>query len=769
MRIELRYVMPGPTESRPLLLLELQDAAGQKCDQLHDVVKEIERLKGNEVNGNKISSLIDTKFHKLQQDYESLNKEILLLLTKEEEKRKHRKEFSSNVKMCNEFLGATMSWLQRVQQRRIKKEGKVSTGTAMGPLGDKFRGLMRGDDVQPDDRASRVLVRKTTDVTAFGGSPESNADLVTSRHSTRPSPHTKSPTCRRKAEERAAALKWTPALEVHGVRSAGQQKAQKESSAKWKGLDVEADGMNSYYMAKTCECRGSREENDKGVRSGPMRASDDSEGPEMSGQRSTMAERSTKPQRVMSLPPLHVPVFDGDPLDFLLFFSSFDHLVDSRCESDEDKYFYLHQFTSGTPHVIVRSFLHKASDTGYREARNKLYKFYGHKYMISKAFLDKAMEWPPIMEDDTEALHSYLFFLLTCRNAMSQVNCMEEMNFVASMRAFVSKLPHKLRQSWQRTAFRIEDGGRGRRATFPDLVEFLNRQAEKDVHPAFGKDSGGLPSPESKDKTPEDKPLRRGTQGESRLATAPEKETTQDGAVKKSKAAVCSFKKPCAFCSGGHALAECRRIKELTNKVRIEFLKSKGLCFKCLRQGHLSKNCEDKLKCRICAQLHPDILHFNKEERVAPVAEKENGTGTENGGMGALGAGGASEGQVKAKSKGAGGHGGGTNYPCMGPGRDNVTLCAKDPQKRGGGEGGRSPTATGTQPRDGGDTNANADVEKLQQQLEDMKEKALCPVCLDHVKNTVFMCGHSTCQPCGDRLSDCPICRKAIEHKIHLY
>ncbi|RXN35314.1 E3 ubiquitin- ligase mib1 isoform X1 [Labeo rohita] len=71
--------------------------------------------------------------------------------------------------------------------------------------------------------------------------------------------------------------------------------------------------------------------------------------------------------------------------------------------------------------------------------------------------------------------------------------------------------------------------------------------------------------------------------------------------------------------------------------------------------------------------------------------------------------------------------------------------------------------------RDKDNTNVNADVQKLQQQLQDIKEQTMCPVCLDRLKNMIFMCGHGTCQLCGDRMSECPICRKAIERRILLY
>ncbi|XP_070556888.1 LOW QUALITY PROTEIN: E3 ubiquitin-protein ligase MIB1-like [Ptychodera flava] len=64
--------------------------------------------------------------------------------------------------------------------------------------------------------------------------------------------------------------------------------------------------------------------------------------------------------------------------------------------------------------------------------------------------------------------------------------------------------------------------------------------------------------------------------------------------------------------------------------------------------------------------------------------------------------------------------------------------------------------------------NAN-DVQKLQQQLQDIKDQTMCPVCLDRLKNMIFLCGHGTCQMCGDRMTECPICRKAVEKRILLY
>ncbi|XP_053689884.1 E3 ubiquitin-protein ligase mind-bomb isoform X2 [Sabethes cyaneus] len=61
------------------------------------------------------------------------------------------------------------------------------------------------------------------------------------------------------------------------------------------------------------------------------------------------------------------------------------------------------------------------------------------------------------------------------------------------------------------------------------------------------------------------------------------------------------------------------------------------------------------------------------------------------------------------------------------------------------------------------------DVQKLQQQLQDIKEQTMCPVCFDRIKNMVFLCGHGTCQMCGDQIEGCPICRKTVEKRIIMF
>lgn len=66
----------------------------------------------------------------------------------------------------------------------------------------------------------------------------------------------------------------------------------------------------------------------------------------------------------------------------------------------------------------------------------------------------------------------------------------------------------------------------------------------------------------------------------------------------------------------------------------------------------------------------------------------------------------------------------------------------------------------------------NCTIWKLSLKIKRSKTRnfqTMCPVCLDRLKNMIFLCGHGTCQMCGDRMNECPICRKAVEKRILLY
>lgn len=48
-------------------------------------------------------------------------------------------------------------------------------------------------------------------------------------------------------------------------------------------------------------------------------------------------------------------------------------------------------------------------------------------------------------------------------------------------------------------------------------------------------------------------------------------------------------------------------------------------------------------------------------------------------------------------------------------------------------------------------------------------QSALCEICCERPRNTALTCGHQFCYECSNKVNNCPVCRKFIQHRIQLY
>ena len=67
-------------------------------------------------------------------------------------------------------------------------------------------------------------------------------------------------------------------------------------------------------------------------------------------------------------------------------------------------------------------------------------------------------------------------------------------------------------------------------------------------------------------------------------------------------------------CSEGHKLYQCDNFKIMSYEDKHKFIKTKKLCFNCLRPGHNSKTCKSKSRCQKCQKLHHTLLHTRGEQ-----------------------------------------------------------------------------------------------------------------------------------------------------------
>ena len=86
----------------------------------------------------------------------------------------------------------------------------------------------------------------------------------------------------------------------------------------------------------------------------------------------------------------------------------------------------------------------------------------------------------------------------------------------------------------------------------------------------------------------------------------------------------------CKLCNFQHKTEDCNRWSQMTIEKRQEELRKRGLCFKCLTGGHISRWCpNDQPECKVCKKNHQSILHQDnfvlqkQGNEVAKEGEKE--------------------------------------------------------------------------------------------------------------------------------------------------
>ncbi|VDI27101.1 Hypothetical predicted protein [Mytilus galloprovincialis] len=230
---------------------------------------------------------------------------------------------------------------------------------------------------------------------------------------------------------------------------------------------------------------------------------------------------------------------------------------------------YLEQLTFGEAHKVVSSYSHLPGDRAYKASMRHLEERYGDTDVMASAFIKKALDWPNIKSGDIQSLDEFALFLVECQYGTESMEAGSVLENVV---------------------FRVK--GSHRTVKFNDFVNFVKAEAKKATDPTYGNIAMNYSNSRSTNQQ------RQHGQKVSNVCDVAKNAHTE---------------MRCSYCEGTHALDKCKRLTACPREDRIAYLKSKGYCFGCLRKGHMSNKCNRRLKCSICARLHPTILHIDNQ------------------------------------------------------------------------------------------------------------------------------------------------------------
>ena len=310
-----------------------------------------------------------------------------------------------------------------------------------------------------------------------------------------------------------------------------------------------------------------------------------------------LAQSFAEQINISRLPPPEPSVFSGDPLTYPAWKGAFESLIEQKRIPSCERIHYLKKYLSGEAKAAVEGYFLLMTDDAYDEAKALLEERYGDSFVIANAFRNKLEAWPKVQSRDGAGLRKYADFLRQCETAMNSIGSLNVLNDDRENRKMLTKLPDWLVTRWAREVAKSKEQNQAF-PPFKEFVRFVTREANIACDPVTSLQA--LKGEDTKGKPPNPKQ----TLGARSLLIETNKPDKANNHGKSSRES-CLLHPG----KGGHELDECRVFLAKPLPERKTFIKDKGLCFGCLKQGHRSKLCRQRKTCNTCAKQHPTSLH----------------------------------------------------------------------------------------------------------------------------------------------------------------
>ena len=320
------------------------------------------------------------------------------------------------------------------------------------------------------------------------------------------------------------------------------------------------------------------------------------------------------------LPKLTISVFNGDPLQYPVWKSAFNALVDSRPLEADIKLNMLNQYVTGKPKQVVEHYLLIGTEDAYQKARSVLQERYGNCNVVSTAFINKLENWPKIGHKDATALREFSDLLDKILAAKETIPGLSILDYAKENVKLLAKLPYHLEIKW-RDAIKQwrHTHGKASYPTFLKFADFIRDAAEKANIPEL-ESLSTLTNPKV-NKNP--KPKSKNDEGSSLSTSAKgsgDREPDPSNSSKSERPGPTNLNK-CLFCGAVHKLDDRTDFSTKPFSQRRDFFFRERLCMGCAAsRSHQVANCKKRLKCKTCSGMHPTCLHKEQTQDSAAVS-----------------------------------------------------------------------------------------------------------------------------------------------------
>lgn len=282
-----------------------------------------------------------------------------------------------------------------------------------------------------------------------------------------------------------------------------------------------------------------------------------------------------------------LPKFNGNPLDWPLFYSNYANSTTMCGFSNAENLGRLQDCLQGVAREQVSDLLMRPELVP--EIMNVLYWFHGRPELIINKLLDKIKELPNVKIDK---LNTLIDLSLKIKNLCAVIQSAEmnsHLNNPTLLREIVGKLPASLKLEWAKFKFQlIEEVNLSHISQW--LFSYGAAAVDVNYEPTHHKNEVKSQS--------HSKSSPKFTQASHQIEKD-DHEKPQQGANNK-----------CVMCDNLHELDNCSKFKQLNRSDKYDVIKKNNLCRNCFGT-HYTLRCKSKTRCSInnCGKRHHKYLH----------------------------------------------------------------------------------------------------------------------------------------------------------------
>ena len=306
------------------------------------------------------------------------------------------------------------------------------------------------------------------------------------------------------------------------------------------------------------------------------------------------------------LPEWKLSQYSGDPLQWHEWYGQFKSAIDSQSLTDDVKLTYLKILVTGKAKTAIAEFAY--CGTMYKDALRTLERKFGQPQAVVSAHLDKLNSFPPLKMHNSDNIIYHSGCISSLVGVFKSLSYDSDLKSASLLNTVVQKLPPNMKESW--SLFTVK-----KHWVKPTLLDFNDWLKEKAQAHDLMKNTATKARTEDTNNS-----VTRSKVASKAFAANTQQKSNPKPQQRSPSTSISS----CIVCKGSHRLWECRVFKEKTPTQRAKAVAEAKLCFSCLRDEHMFRQCPSPRKCRKdgCNSSHNTLLHG--AERVFPAKPSTN-------------------------------------------------------------------------------------------------------------------------------------------------